>query len=256
MPEGHKIHRQAQYLAAAFAGKALAVSSPQGRFAKEAATLDGTVLKEVFAWGKHLFLDFSGTYVHVHLGLYGDWRAKSGPNARLGLRDGSRSIYLSGPTTCELLDEGGVRAVLSRLGPDPLRNGSGDKERFVGAVRAKAVPVGKLVMNQAIVAGPGNIYRAECLFRTAINPYRKGKNIAASRLASLWEDLVEAMGEGLRTGVIDTLQTCYKREGASETDRRFAVYHRAGKPCPRCGRVVKEALLEGRRLFWCPNCQK
>ena len=256
MPEGHKIHRQARMLEELFRDRPVAASSPQGRFASQAARINGQVLQEAFAWGKHLFLHFSDLYVHVHLGLYGDWRSSGGPNVRLALSSGSNSAYLSGPNTCELLDETGVRAVIGRLGPDPLRADPQGKERFCRAIKKKAVPIGKLVMDQKVVSGPGNIYRAECLFRVGISPFRKGQNVAVPRLERLWDDLACAMGQGLQSGIIDTLESKYKRAGADEVDTRFAVYHRTGRACPRCGTTVKETLMGGRRLFWCPGCQR
>ncbi|MDO5724259.1 MAG: zinc finger domain-containing protein [Flaviflexus sp.] len=231
-------------------------------------------------------------WLHVHLGLYGSWRFAGddsfvarhsigaprrrigesetpgatsehfeppapGPNVRLRLAIDSGVADLSGPSRCEVLTGAECRGILARLGPDPLRNEPGDRQRFIDLVRRRATPVGVLVLDQAVAAGPGNIYRAECLFRTGINPMRQGRRVSALRLGALWDDLVAAMNEGLDTGTIDTLEARYlPTDPADENDRRFAVYHRAGRPCPRCGRAVARTEIAGRTLFWCPACQR
>lgn len=239
--------------------------------------------------------DEGPVWLHVHLGLYGSWsfdgddtfvaehtigapRRKIGESevvgstsrtwsppvprdtVRVRLEIDSGVADLTGPNQCRILTGAGVRSVLDRLGPDPLRNELGDRAEFIRRVRRRSVAVGQLVMDQQVVAGPGNIYRAECLFRTGIHPLRPGKNVSATRLGHLWDDLVETMNEGKRDGVIVTNPTEYRRAadiaGGDETDRRFAVYQRTGRACFRCGAPVKMMDLAGRRLYWCGSCQR
>ncbi|MBV7363560.1 hypothetical protein KRX54_03835 [Actinomycetaceae bacterium TAE3-ERU4] len=166
---------------------------------------------------------------------------------------------LSGPNTCEVLEAQEVISILARLGPDPLAPQKADAKRFSDLVRRRGVPVGQLVMDQSVVAGPGNIYRAECLFRVGINPNRPGKQVSQKRLELLWKDLVSAMSDGVREGKIITVPKELVPEALSEFDQeaaRFAVYHRTGRPCLRCGSEIKESNLAGRKLFWCPGCQR
>ena len=124
MPEGHTLHRLARSLAGRFAGGPVAVSSPQGRFAADAALVDGMRLDDVTAHGKHLFAAFGDRVVHVHLGLFGKVREGPGdpppPVGAVRMRwvaEGGWSD-LRGPTACDVLVPSEVDEILARLGPD------------------------------------------------------------------------------------------------------------------------------------------
>ncbi len=246
-----------------FAGQPVAAESPQGRFSAGAARIDGTVAGAAQAVGKHLFMPFDGEslWLHVHLGLYGRWHFGAPEDipptatSRVRLAAGDWLADLRGAAACEALTPGEADMVLARLGPDPLRNDPGDRERFIASVRGRRAPVGQLVMDQSVAAGPGNIYRAECLFRVGIHPYRPGSKVSAARLGLLWDDLVAAMADGLRDGAIITVPPAEPIDGDEEASR-FAVYHRTGRPCLRCGAPVREAIMQARRLFWCGSCQR
>src|SRR5512143_1260592 len=128
MPEGNTIHWLARRHTRDLAGRLVAVTSPQGRFAKEARVLDGRRFREAEAWGKHLFHHWTGGHVvHVHLGMAGWFYRYPGkppkprPTVRMRLALTGLAIDLIGPPTCELISESGREAILSRLGPDPLR---------------------------------------------------------------------------------------------------------------------------------------
>lgn len=166
---------------------------------------------------------------------------------------------LNGPNRCEILTGAEVRSIIDRLGPDPLRNDDGDRAEFIRRAKRRNVPIGQLVMDQHVTAGPGNIYRAECLFRVGINPYRLGSKVSTARLGALWDDLALTMRDGLATGKIitidDELAPAEPIDGDAEASR-WAVYHRQGRPCLRCGTVINEASMQARRLFWCPGCQR
>lgn len=164
---------------------------------------------------------------------------------------------LTGPAACEVLDSAGVAAVRHRLGPDPLRADS-DPQDFVRAARARRRSIAELLMDQSIIAGVGNIYRAETLFRCGVSPTRPGQSVSERRLRALWEDLVPLMEYGVATGFITTVDPDDVPHPLPESDEesgRWYVYHRTGRPCLRCGTPVAEKELAGRRLFWCPRCQ-
>lgn len=166
---------------------------------------------------------------------------------------------LSGPNQCEVKTGAEVAAVLARLGPDPLRNAPGDRALFIDHVRRRRAPIGGLVMDQSVAAGPGNIYRAETLFRVGIHPDRPGVKVSRQRIGLMWDDLVDIMTDGLETGTIQTIQPDLAPAKPIEGDleaSRWAVYHRTGRPCLRCGSTIREKLMQGRRLFWCPGCQR
>ncbi|MDO4900302.1 Fpg/Nei family DNA glycosylase [Actinomyces sp.] len=164
---------------------------------------------------------------------------------------------LTGPTVCELLDAEGVAAVRRRLGPDPLRPDA-DPEEFVAAARRRRRAIGELLMDQSVLAGAGNIFRAEVLFRVGLSPFRSGNRISTKRLREIWDDLVPLMEYGVATGFITTVDAAEVPEPLPEDDQeagRWYVYHRALRPCLRCGTRIAEREMGGRRLFWCPTCQ-
>lgn len=252
-------------------------------------------------------------HVHIHLGLYGSWtfagdpgfadaHAIGAPRLRMGeqeeeLDDGGTAEWrrivprptvrlriagacgladLTGPTACEILDADGRQTVLDRLGPDPLRpdpDGRG-RRRFVEAVRRSRTSIGALLMNQKIVAGIGNIYRAELLFRARLDPFVPGRDLSTGLLDQMWEDLVALMTYGARTGRIVTTQPGHReieariiersrgtRQNGDEDpdvvprEESFYVYHRQTLPSRLCGTAVRSADLSARTVFWCPRCQ-
>ena len=263
MPEGHTLHRLARLHKRRFGGHPVQVSSPQGRFSDGAALVDGRVLEKSFAWGKHLFHHYQGgPVVHVHLGLYGTFTESPVPlpapvgQVRMRLVGREFGTDLRGPTACEVLDESEVDAVIARLGPDPLRGGA-DPDRAWQRIRKSRRPVGGLLMDQSVIAGVGNVYRSELLFRGRIDPYRPGTSVTKDEFDDAWSDLVALMRVGLRTGKIHVVRPAHDRGAPSYAPGRprTYVYRRAGEPCRVCRSGVLTAVLEGRNVFWCPVCQ-
>lgn len=278
MPEGHTLHRLAGQLRETFAGRVVRASSPQGRFAEAAALLDGEVLTGAEAWGKHLFVAFPGDrHVHVHLGLYGVFSVHPAvdtvpdPVGQVRLRlvadpsddpDDRPAAYadLRGATACELLTADQRDAVVARQGPDPLR-ADADPDRAWERIRGSRAPIGGLLMDQTVLAGVGNVYRAELLFRHRIDPQRPGRTLRVGQWRAMWDDLVVLMAEGVRTGRIDTVRPEHTPEAMGRPPRRddhggeVYVYRRHGQPCLVCGASVRTTELQQRNLFWCPRCQ-
>jgi endonuclease-8 len=267
VPEGHTLHRLARLHQRRFAGSPVAVSSPQGRFASEASQIDGQVLRRASAWGKHLFHHYtSGAIVHVHLGLYGkftEWPRlpDEDPPAAVGqvrmrMIGPEYGTDLRGPTVCEIIDEARVADVVARLGPDPLRRDADPAWPWERISKSRR-PIGALLMDQTIIAGVGNVYRNELLFRHGIDPYRPGRAIGDMEFTEAWTDLVVLMKVGLRRGKIITVRPEHDHGAPSYGPGRprSYVYRRAGDPCRVCGTLIRTAELEGRNLFWCPTCQ-
>ncbi|HEU4911646.1 MAG TPA: DNA-formamidopyrimidine glycosylase family protein [Actinomycetes bacterium] len=262
MPEGHTIHRQAREHQARFAGAVLSATSPQGRFADGAALLDGRRLDIADAHGKHLFLGFTGDlWLHVHLGLYGTWTFGDGlappPRGALRLRLEGNGSYadLRGATACEVWTDAEKAGLESRLGPDPLRPRAA-ASRAWARLSASRTAVGQLLMDQAVVAGVGNVYRAEVLFRAGISPHRPGRSVTQAEFDGVWTDLVRLMRAGLRAGrIVTTRPADRRRSGRVRTQDAHYVYRRAGLPCRVCGTPVATELMATRNLFWCPACQ-
>lgn len=262
MPEGHTIHRLARRHARLLGGQRVSADSPQGRFEDGARMLDGRALTRTDAWGKHLFHQYDDLWLHVHLGLYGKFRDGTLPALeprgalRLRLRGATHWLELRGPTACEVMTDAERAGVLARLGPDPLRRRP-DPEAFVARVLRSRAPVGTLLMDQSVVAGVGNVYRAEVLFRQRLDPYAPGRALDSAVLHAVWDDLVLLLRAGVRAGRIVTTRP-EDRERPAGRPRRVDshyVYGRAGLPCRVCGTPVLDALVAARRLFWCPVCQ-
>ncbi|WP_067802707.1 Fpg/Nei family DNA glycosylase [Actinomadura formosensis] len=267
MPEGHTIHRLAVEHQRMFGGLTVSATSPQGRFAEGARRLDGRVLSVADAHGKHLLLGFDDELtLHVHLGIYGRWVFGESPAVapvgvvRLRLVGGGHVADLRGPNTCEVLEPGEVKRLRDRLGPDPLRVDADPEVAWRRVSRART-PIAVLLMDQSVVAGPGNIYRAEVLFRQGIDPLLPGRRVTAEQWSALWDDLVLLMAEGVRVGRIDTVRPEHTPEAMGRAPRvddhggEVYVYRRAGQPCLVCGTPVAAVELAGRNLFWCPGCQ-
>ena len=267
MPEGHTLHRLARLHQRRFASAPVVVSSPQGRFASSAAAVDGRVLRRASAWGKHLFHHYAdGPIVHVHLGLYGtftEWARPPGVlppepvgQVRMRMVGAEYGTDLRGPTVCELLDEGQLGDVVARLGPDPLR-GDADPAWARARITKSRRPIGALLMDQTVIAGVGNVYRSELLYRHRIDPFRVGQKISEAEFDAAWTDLVALMKVGLRRGKIIVVRPEHDHGPPSYRPGRprTYVYRRAGEPCRVCGETIRTTVLEGRNLFWCPTCQ-
>ena len=272
MPEGHTLRRLALDLTDTFAGRRVRVSSPQGRFAADAAVLDGALLVGAQSRGKQLFVEFEGErFVHIHLGLIGSFDVHPGrpgedvpaPRGAVRLRLAAGSAYadLRGAITCELVDLARRDAVLAALGPDPL-DPDADPTRAWRRIHASSRTIGDLLMDQAVIAGVGNVYRAEVLFRQRIHPRREGRTLRRAQFDAIWADLVDLMAEGVRRNRIDTVRPEHTPEAMGRPPRRddhggeVYVYRRAGDPCLVCDRPIRTDVLVGRNLFWCSQCQR
>jgi endonuclease-8 len=262
VPEGHTIHRLARRHRRLLVGRSVRASSPQGRFAEGAALLDGRTILGTDAWGKHLFHRYDDGWLHVHLGLYGRYADGAGPAPdprgalRLRLETDEHWVDLRGPTACELLADPEREALLARLGPDPLRPGTDHTAAGPRVLRSRA-PIGTLLMNQAVVAGIGNVYRAEVLFRHRLHPWTPGRDVPEATWAALWDDLVVLMRDGVRSGRIVTTDPDDRERPHGRPRRVDAhyVYRRTALPCRRCGTAVLGGELAARTVFWCPTCQ-
>jgi formamidopyrimidine-DNA glycosylase len=149
--------------------------------------------------------------------------------------------------------------VLNRLGPDPQRDPSdGAGQKFVDTIRKKNTTIGLLLMDQSVVAGIGNVYRAEILFRAGIDPYRPGKLITEDEAWALWRDWISLLEIGVQTGqmmTIDGLEgDAWRKAMANRADRHW-VYKREGLPCLNCGTHIRLDEMAHRKLYWCPSCQ-
>ena len=112
-------------------------------------------------------------------------------------------------------------------------------------------------MDQQVIAGIGNVYRAELLYRAGLNPYLPGSTLSREQWQALWKDSKRSMGAGLRANrIVTTLPSDRDhRSGRVRPTDAVYVYRRHGMPCRRCGTAVAIESLAGRWLYWCPTCQ-
>ena len=262
MPEGHSIHRIARDQSRWFLGQPLSVSSPQGRFTYEATVLDGHAIDSIEPFGKHLFYHWScGEIMHVHLGLYGKFRVHRLPEpeprgaVRLRVVGQERAFDLNGPNQCELIDESSRQAILARLGPDPLRKDA-DAQQVRDRISSSRATIGSLLLNQSVIAGVGNVYRAEALFACRIDPNRTGKSLEHDQIEELWRYLKKVMAVGVKHNRIITAdpESVGRPRGRMRRDERLLVYKK--QSCTSCGGKVRKFELAARTMYSCKRCQK
>ena len=270
MPEGHTIHRIARDHGGLLAGRVVSVSSPQGRFSADAERVDGAVLERIEPYGKHLFYRWStGEVGHVHLGLFGKFRVQRTAESpepvgqvRMRLqtepsddRDEYVTIDLAGPTACSIDPPMVRKEILARLGPDPIRRGS-RPDRMIERIGRSTRGIGDLLMDQSVVAGIGNVYRAEALFVAGIHPLRPGNECEPTELEALW---TTAQGM-LRQGVKDNRIVTVSREDLGiapnvRIKRAEATYAYKRDRCLLCGDEIRIIEIANRRCYYCPTHQ-
>ena len=262
MPEGHTIHRVARDHHKRYAGQELAVSSPQGRFKAGARNLDGATLDRVEAYGKHLFYWWDGGRVlHIHLGLYGKFRNHRSPApeprgaVRLRVVGRSHAFDLNGPTACELISADGHGTIIARLGADPLHRGADVEQAWQRISRSRAA-VGKLLLDQSVIAGVGNVYRAEALFANRLNPERAGHTLNRKEFDSLWQTLVAMLRAGVKYNRIVTVDPRSVGKAARHMSRTERLLCYKKEFCPRCDAEIKVWELGARTMYACPVCQR
>lgn len=184
---------------------------------------------------------------------------------------------LRGPTACEVLDDHQVQKHLDNLGPDPLERASlefqaakgilrlPDAQRavergfleFKGNLANTKTAIGVALMNQSLISGVGNIYRAESLFRNRIAPELPANKLSSQKARKLWYDIVDIMEDGVRDGKIITTLPEDRSEGLPLwPENAYYVYQRQGKGCRRCNGTISLSEVAARKLYWCPRCQK
>ncbi|WP_432491202.1 DNA-formamidopyrimidine glycosylase family protein [Kineococcus auxinigenes] len=242
MPEGHLLHRHAREQHAALAGRTVRVASPQGRF--DAGPFDGHRLDAVTAVGKNLLYAVDGApAVHVHLGMRGlflgcgAWPPAPPRGTRFLIGTDAAAFALIAPSTCEALDEAGVAALLTSLGPDPL-DPAASREEAVRRVEGARGPVGAALLEQSVWAGIGNAWRAELLFLAGVDPARRVDGAEAGRL---WDLAVHHLELGAAAGQVVS--------DPAAPDERW-VYER--DTCRRCGAAVRVSSVGGRTAYTCP----
>jgi endonuclease VIII len=199
--------------------------------------------------------------VHVHLGMAG-WcyryvrrTPEPKPTVRMRMSTNAVTADLIGPPSCELIPEFARRALLARLGPDPLRGDSDPDLAWAALSMRPRRAIGDALLDQRVLAGVGNIYRNEALYLTGIHPLRPSGRVTRGE----WDDLWRTIRKLMRRGVVQArVRTVTRGEPAHPlsgrgADESFYVYQE--QVCRRCASPIREFLLSTRRMFACPRCQ-
>ncbi|MFL5925232.1 MAG: Fpg/Nei family DNA glycosylase [Gaiellaceae bacterium] len=244
MPEGDSLRRAARKLQV-LVGEQVAVATPHPRAAAQlsAERLDGRRLQSVDAVGKNLFLSFEGGLVlRSHLRMSGRWQVVERGAPRRGkpwlvLSGAEREAVLWNGPVLELSD-GRLR---ERLGPDIVAD-SPDLEAMVAKLRREhpGRELGDALLNQRLVAGIGNLWKAEALWRARLSPWLRLDAVSD-------EELERVLGEAARL----------MRASVEDGRQARSVYRKAGRPCPRCGTAIRSRGQgdDNRTAYWCPSCQ-
>ena len=163
------------------------------------------------------------------------------------------TLDLRGPTRCRVIDRELQAAICEKLGPDPLAGGK--KSEVFAKVTASGKPIGGLLLDQAILAGVGNIFRAEILFEIGMDPNLPGNAIEPSRFDELWKSMTKMMRVSLKHGRIIsvTAKEAGKPLAKLGNQERFRVYGKTH--CPHCGDAIAQDKIASRKMYFCRRCQ-
>ncbi|MCA1726132.1 MAG: DNA glycosylase [Actinobacteria bacterium] len=257
MPEGDTVHLLARRLDSALAG--LTLSRTDFRVPAIATVdLSSRSVREVVARGKHLLLRTSaGVTVHSHLRMDGAWHLYRPGERWRGPDHQVRAVLETEPWVAvgfrlgvlEIVPTDREPEVVGHLGPDVLGPDWDAAVAIANLAREPNRAVGEAILDQRLIAGPGNIYKSEALFLRGTHPWKPVAEVDLEALVDLLKRLMEA---NRQTGM--QITTGDRRRGHSHW-----VYGRGGQPCRRCVTAIEQAVqgdpVQQRVTFWCPSCQ-
>ena len=277
MPELPEVESLRRILARSAAGRRMVSATVrEGRLRRAVshdlpAAVAGRAIESVGRRAKYLLIELSGGQVMmVHLGMSGSLthrRDGFDPGAldprhdhvEFVLDDGSRLVY-NDPRRFGLMKvvaRGHLDSTeeLKGLGPEPL-GGDFNAGHLWRITRGRTAAIKNVLMDQGVVAGVGNIYASEILFRAQVRPTRPARKVTRAEVARIVQHTVQVLREAI--GRRGTTFRSY-RDSRGQPGRfaeRLRVYDRAGKPCPVCGTAIRSAIVGQRSSFYCPRCQK
>lgn len=217
-------------------------------------TLRGITISDVMRRGKHQLLALDdGRMLHVHFRMAGDWDVarRDDPLPRFA----RATIELTDGTRISLIDPRALSTIeLHALGAHPLESIGVEPadpaltpSMLLAAFARRRGPIKPVLLDQTIIAGVGNIYAAEALWRARISPTASAASLTRTRLQALIDAIRHVLGPAAR------LPGRYRDARGSS---RIAVYGREGKPCRRCGRLIERIVQAGRSTYFCAWCQR
>ena len=266
MVEGHSVHRVATMHRNRLIGKIFTAVSPNGRFTDGAKAINGKKFYRIEAVGKNLFAFFGDesdpVVVHVHFGMAGNWAVYEStkddpppeptPTNRLRLECKVSGIVAD--LSAMTVQHGEITLYeekRAKLGEDPLRHDA-DPERLWGRVEKSKKSIGALIMDQSYFTGPGNIYRAEILFKARVHPNRLGSQLEKEEFDLIWSHTVALLQRGYETGSILTVDPEDAKDFGNLRMRRY-IYNTS--KCPRCSTSIVTWAIANRTCYACPTCQ-
>jgi formamidopyrimidine-DNA glycosylase len=219
--------------------------------------------------GKYLLLGLQRGQLIVHLGMSGSlrWHPQGpglaplqppGPHEHFRLLTDRGELRLNDPRRFGAViwhdDPAQTHALLRRLGPEPLQP-EFDGELLWRALHERRAAVKLLLLDQSVVAGVGNIYACEALFRAGIDPRTAGCRLSRARCAVLAQALRETLEQAVRAGGSTLRDFCSSDGAQGHFQLEAQVYGRAGEPCKACARPVAQLVQGQRSTYFCRNCQ-
>eukprot|EP00890_Picochlorum_soloecismus_P004363 jgi/Picsp_1/4928/NSC_02292-R1_formamidopyrimidine-dna glycosylase len=270
MVEGHQCHRVGHFHRKKLLGLAFEASSPNGRFCEGAAAIHGKPLSRIEIHGKNLFYFFGNkedeqVCVHFHFGMSGKFSLtevdcdgnreeempETKPTTRLQLVNMKNGYvaHLSAMTVQYGTVDSMYLGKIMKLGADPLRPDA-DPEEAWAKIKDSKKSIGFLLMDQSVIAGVGNIYRAEILFKSGVHPEQPGNSLVRGQFDKIWHHSCDLLERGFNTGSIITVDP---EEGLPAPWTRRYVYNQS--TCGRCKSGIKSWDIATRTAYACPTCQ-
>jgi endonuclease-8 len=257
MPEGDTIHYAANRIRPILEGQVPELRTPHPRLRGDRwpERLDGRAVTAVDAHGKHLFVHFDGDLViHSHLRMTGSWgtyragqRWRRAPRrAWLVMSAQERDVVQFDGPVLELMTESRSRfdQRIAGLGPDIIAEAF-DEARFLRRLREEdpTRPIGDVLLQQQVVAGIGNLWKAEGCWAAQIDPWRPAGRVSDDEALAIVRELRPRMQQSALDGMQDKFRV---------------VYGQKGRPCPRCATPIAERgqWEDNRATYWCPGCQR
>jgi endonuclease-8 len=266
MPEGDTIFRTARAMHRVLAGRTIVAAEstmPSLARAPGVRALEGRTIDRVAALGKHLLIYFSGDLVlRSHMRMQGSWHLyrtgdrwkRPRQSMRIVLRTDEVEAVAFDTPDAELVRTRDLAQVtpLKSLGPDLLsdRFDADDATRRIAGEHDREIA--ESLLDQRNVAGIGNVIKSEVLFICGINPWARAGGLPAAIVRQLLDEARRVLKISVAEGGVGRRTT-----GRVQPDARLFVYGRAGRPCRRCGALIRFAKQgrDARSTYWCPRCQ-
>ncbi|MEW5301720.1 MAG: hypothetical protein WDW36_004561 [Sanguina aurantia] len=258
MVEGHGCHRVAHAHRKILLNHAFTAASPNGRFVEGAALINNKVLDKIEVHGKNLFYFFQDTVLHFHFGMSGQFKnfplPGPEPTATTRLTLASKELNYIGLLSAMTVNHGTKEYYdekIALLGPDPLREDA-DKELLWAKVVKTKKAIGLVLMDQSMMAGVGNIYRAEILFKAKVHPETPANSLSRALFDLVWQHSVDLLQRGFKSGSILTVDPEDARKLGQPWTRRYIYNH---KQCGVCKGPVLSWDMATRTVYACETCQ-